>query len=101
LNVPWGLALSGPNFGIFSYALLVGHFGDGSISAFDPLTGNYLGTMQDGKGNNVFVDGLWGLQFGNGGNGGDAATLYFSAAPAGGQHGLFGSLKPASDSNLP
>lgn len=101
LNAPWGLALAGPNFGIFSYALLVSNFGDGSISAFDPLTGNYLGTMQDGNGNNVFIDGLWGLQFGNGGNGGDATTLYFAAAPAGGQHGLFGSLKPASDSNLP
>ncbi|MGH9664967.1 MAG: TIGR03118 family protein [Bryobacteraceae bacterium] len=101
LNVPWGLALSGPNFGIFSYALIVANFGDGSISAFDPLTGNYLGTMQDGNGNNLFIDGLWGLQFGNGGSGGDAATLYFAAAPAGGQHGLFGALKPASDSNLP
>ena len=30
LNVPWGLALAGPNFGVFSYALIVGNFGDGS-----------------------------------------------------------------------
>jgi uncharacterized protein (TIGR03118 family) len=101
LNVPWGVAVAGPNFGVFSYALIVGNFGDGTISAFDPITGDYLGTMQDGKGNNVAIDGLWGLIFGNGGNGGDPTTLYFAAAPVGGQHGLFGSLKPATDSNVP
>jgi hypothetical protein len=56
--------------------------------------------MQDGKGNNLSIDGLWGLQWGNGGNGGDPATLYFGSAPSGGQHGLFGSLKPAADSTL-
>jgi hypothetical protein len=57
--------------------------------------------MQDGKGNNIAIDGLWGLIFGNGGNGGDTRPLYFAAAPAGGQHGLFGSLKPAADSKVP
>jgi uncharacterized protein (TIGR03118 family) len=93
--------VAGPNFGVFSYTLIVGNFGDGAISAFDPITGDYLGTMQDGKGNNVAIDGLWGLIFGNGGNGGDPTTLYFGAAPMGGQHGLFGSLKPAADSNVP
>jgi uncharacterized protein (TIGR03118 family) len=106
LNVPWGLALAGQNFGVFSYALLVGNFGDGTIIAFDPVTGNYLGTMQDGKGNNLSIDGLWGLQFGSQGmggnaNGGDATALFFAAAPSGGQHGLFGSLRPAADSLVP
>jgi uncharacterized protein (TIGR03118 family) len=97
LNLPWGLAVTGANFGSFSYALIVGNFGDGTISAFDLNTGNYLGTMQDGKGNNISIDGLWGLQWGNLGNGGDPGTLYFAAAPAGGQHGLFGSLRPGPD----
>jgi len=100
LNLPWGLAVTGANFGSFSYALIVGNFGDGTISAFDLNTGNYLGTMQDGHGNNISIDGLWGLQWGNGGNGGDPGTLYFAAAPGGGAHGLFGSLKPAADSQL-
>jgi uncharacterized protein (TIGR03118 family) len=95
--LPWGVAVTGANFGSFSYALIVGNFGDGTISAFDLNTGNYLGTMQDGKGNNIAIDGLWGLQWGNGGSGGDPGTLYFAAAPAGGQHGLFGSLKPGPD----
>ena len=106
LNVPWGLALAGPNFGVFSYALIVGNFGDGTIAAFDPETGDYMGSMQDGKGNNLSIDGLWGLQFGSQGssgnaNGGDATTLYFAAAPSGGAHGLFGALRPAADSINP
>jgi uncharacterized protein (TIGR03118 family) len=100
LNLPWGVAVTGANFGSFSYALIVGNFGDGTISAFDLESGDYLGTMQDGKGNNLSIDGLWGLQWGNGGSGGDPGTLYFAAAPSGGQHGLFGSLKPAADSAL-
>lgn len=100
MNLPWGLAVTGANFGSFSYALIVGNFGDGTISAYDLESGNYLGTMQDGNGNNISIDGLWALQWGNGGNGGDPGTLYFTAAPSGGAHGLFGSLKPASDSTL-
>jgi uncharacterized protein (TIGR03118 family) len=97
LNLPWGLAVTGANFGSFSYALVVGNFGDGTISAFDLNSGDYLGTMQGGKGNNISINGLWGLQWGNGGSGGDASTLYFAASPGAGpsgysQHGLFGSL---------
>ncbi len=102
LNLPWGVAVTGANFGSFSYALVVGNFGDGTISAFDLESGNYLGTMQDGKGNNISIGGLWALQWGNGGSGGDAGTLYYAASPGAGpsgfsQHGLFGSLKPGPD----
>lgn len=105
LNLPWGVAVTGANFGAFSYALVVGNFGDGTISAFDLNSGNYLGTMQDGKGNNISISGLWGLQWGNGGSGGSGSALYFAASPGAdargfSQHGLFGSLKPASDSTL-
>jgi uncharacterized protein (TIGR03118 family) len=98
MNLPWGVAVTGANFGPFSYALIVGNFGDGTISAFDLNSGDYLGTMQDGNGNKIVITGLWGLQLGNGGMGGDPDTLYFAAAPGGsGQHGLFGSLKPGPD----
>ena len=102
LNLPWGVAVTGANFGSFSYALVVGNFGDGTIVAFDLNNGNYLGTMQDGKGNNISINGLWGLQWGNGGNGGSASALYFAASPGAdargfSQHGLFGSLKPGPD----
>jgi uncharacterized protein (TIGR03118 family) len=102
MNLPWGLAVTGANFGSFSYALIVGNFGDGTISAFDLNSGNYLGTMQDGKGNAISISGLWGLQWGNGGSGGSGSALYFAASPGAGpsgysQHGLFGSLKPGPD----
>jgi len=100
LNLPWGMAVTGANFGTFSYALVVGNFGDGTISAFDLNSGNYLGSMNDANGNPLSIDGLWGLQWGNGASGGDPGTLYFAAAPSGGAHGLFGSLKPAPGSQL-
>jgi hypothetical protein len=76
---------------------LVGNFGDGSINAFDPFTGNYLGNLRDADGTAIRIPGLWGLQFGNGRNGGDANTLYFAAGIAGDgnveDHGLLGSIQ--------
>ncbi len=44
------------------------------------------------------IDELWGLQFGNGVNGGDPGTLYFTAGIGEEEHGLFGSLKPTTAS---
>ena len=96
LNSPWGLALAPAKFGAFSNDLLVGNFGDGTINAFDPLTGNLLGTVKDSRGNPIVIDGLWSLIFGNGGNGGEPNRLYFTAGPGGELHGLFGSLAPAT-----
>jgi uncharacterized protein (TIGR03118 family) len=100
LNSPWGLALAPTNFGPFSGALLVGNFGNGRINAFDPATGNPLGTLQDPAGNPIAIQGLWGLLFGNGASGGDTRTLYFAAGIAGTNaiedHGLFGSISALS-----
>jgi hypothetical protein len=42
-------------------------------------------------------DGLWGLRFGNGGNGGDVNTLFFSAGINDEQDGLFGTLQAVLD----
>ena len=99
LNSPWGLALAPGNFGDFSNALLVGNFGDGAINAFDPCSGEFLGTLQDPSGTNIAISGLWGLSFGNGRGAGDATTLYFTAGTPGSgnveDHGLFGSIQPA------
>jgi uncharacterized protein (TIGR03118 family) len=96
LNSPWGIALAPTGFGGFGGALLVGNFGDGRINAFDPATGQFLGLLQDGAGLPIAIQGLWGLKFGNGGQGGDTQTLYFTAGIAGDgkveDHGLFGSL---------
>jgi uncharacterized protein (TIGR03118 family) len=90
LNSPWGVQIAPATFGKLGGALLVGNFGDGLISAFDPTTGAFLGTLQDQTGKNIQIDGLWGLQFGNNGNGGDANSLYFAAGPSQQRHGLFG-----------
>lgn len=92
LNSPWGLAMAPANFGEFSKDLLVGNFGDGSINAFDPATGNFLGPLRDKNGTPIFIDGLWGLILGNGGNGGDLDKIYFSAGLNDEVNGLFGSL---------
>jgi uncharacterized protein (TIGR03118 family) len=94
LDSPWGLALAPAGFGQFSGDLLVGNFGDGRINAFDPLTGAYQGALPDSMGQPLAIDGLHGLNFGNGANGGDAGTLYFAAgiSNSGVIHGLFGSI---------
>ena len=100
LNSPWGVAMAPSNFGDFSNTLLVGNFGDGTINAFDPCSGAYIGTLADQNGAAIAIPGLWALIFGNGHNGGDATILYFTAGiPGGGNledHGLFGSLQPAA-----
>jgi len=96
LNSPWGMTVAPANFGLFSGQLLVGNFGDGTINAFDPVSGTLVGTLKDTNGSPIAVEGLWDLKFGNGGNAGTTNTLYFTAGIAGGgsleDHGLFGSL---------
>lgn len=93
LDSPWGMAIAPPRFGQFSGALLVGNFGNGRIHAYNRFTGSYLGALRDGDGNPVVVDGLWGLEFGNGVTG-THNTLLFSAGPDDEAHGLFGSITP-------
>ena len=92
LNSPWGMALAPSGFGPFGGDLLVGNFGDGTINAFDPTTGAFLGTLSDQSGNPLVNPGLWGLTFGNGGNGGDKNSLYFTAGGADEASGVFGEI---------
>ena len=92
LNSPWGVTLAPASFGSFGNDLLVGNFGDGTINAFDPITGMFVGELRDADGNPIVNSGLWALAFGNGGSGFDPNTLYFTAGIAREQHGLFGSL---------
>ncbi|MEO8369384.1 MAG: TIGR03118 family protein [Candidatus Solibacter sp.] len=101
LNSPWGMVTARENFGDFSNALLVGNFGDGTINAYNPSTGAFLGTMQDTQGKPIVTPGLWGLQFGNGNAAGDTFALYFTAGISGPEgdaiesHGVFGSIQSA------
>jgi uncharacterized protein (TIGR03118 family) len=99
LNSPWGLAKAPASFGDFSNALLVGNFGNGLIHAYDPNTGAALGTLSDSGSNPIAVDGLWGLQFGNGINSQPTNTLFFSAGPGGETHGLYGRIDVVPEPN--
>jgi uncharacterized protein (TIGR03118 family) len=96
LNSPWGVALAGGNWGALSNSVLVGNFGDGHINAFDPTTGALKGTVQDATGAPIAIQGLWAIEFGNGGSGGDGNYLYFTAGifNNGVAAGLLGSLAP-------
>jgi uncharacterized protein (TIGR03118 family) len=92
LNAPWGMAIAPAGFGKFGGDLLVANFGDGTIAAFDPNTGNFIDQMRDASGNPISIDGIWGLVFGNGVSLGDANSLYFTAGPNSEFDGLFGKL---------
>jgi uncharacterized protein (TIGR03118 family) len=96
LDTPWGLAVAPADFGTFANALLVGNFGDGRISAYDPVSGKFLGTLSDGAGQPIVIPDLWALSVGNGDGAGRTDTLYFTAGIGDESHGLFGSLQPVS-----
>jgi uncharacterized protein (TIGR03118 family) len=89
LNAPWGLAQAPASFGRFGGALLVGNFGDGTIDAFSPITGHFLGALRDAHGRRIRIDGLWGIQFGNGLLSQETNALYAAAGPNDEQHGTF------------
>jgi uncharacterized protein (TIGR03118 family) len=98
LNTPWGLAIASSGFGDYAGDLLVGNFGDGTINVFNPTTGAYMATLNNVDGTPIVIPGLWALQVGNGGSGGDANAVYFTAGIPGpdmGNHGLFGRLQAA------
>lgn len=95
LASPWGMALAPSTFGQFGGDLLVGNFAynDSEINAFDPTTGKFLGTLTNASGQPILNPGLWALTFGNGSNGGDPNTLYFSAGINSEKDGLFGAIQ--------
>ncbi len=93
LHSPWGLAMAPANFGPLSGKLLVANnVPDGKINAFDPASGAFLGTLQDAKGEDIVINQVWAIQFGNGGNGGQPNELFFTAGPNQYRNGLFGKI---------
>jgi hypothetical protein len=101
LASPWGITLAPSTFGQFGGDLLVGNFSyqAGEINAFDPVSGAYQGTLADENGNTLLAgsQGLWYLTFGNGGNGGLADTLYFTAGLNAETDGIFGAIIPTPE----
>lgn len=100
LNYPWGVAIAPKDFGLYSGCLLVGNFGDGTLVAFHPRLKVALDYVRDEHGQRVVIDGLWGLQFGNGASLGEANHMYFAAGPNKEADGLFGKLQ-ANPATLP
>jgi uncharacterized protein (TIGR03118 family) len=92
-NEPWGIAHAPSNFGLFSNALLVGNTGSGSIAAFNPSTGKFVGFLKNSTGTVITNPGLWAIYFGAGNtDSGPTNTLYFNAGIQNYLHGLFGSI---------
>lgn len=93
LNAPWGLAIAPASFGSrLGGDLLVGNFGDGTITAFNLTTGHSNGPLQTTGGAPLSIDGLWALIPGNGGMGGSTDNIYFTAGPNNESGGEFGVL---------
>jgi uncharacterized protein (TIGR03118 family) len=108
LNAPWGVTAAPASFGTFASDILVGNFGDGTISAFD-TTGKFVGQLTDASGKVLVNPGLWDMVFGGGGGAsndpGVAGTLYITAGGSSGQPNfptggsataVFASLAPAA-----
>ena len=67
LNQAWGIAAAPGNFGPLSNTLLVSNNSvRGTINAFDPITGKFVGTIKDQNGKPIILNNLWGIAFGGG-----------------------------------
>ena len=94
LNQPWGIALAPGNFGPLSNTLLISNNTNrGTINAFDPNTGKFVGSVKDTHGNRIVIDQLWGIDFGDGtGPNGGVNQLFFAAGPNNNFAGEFGTI---------
>jgi uncharacterized protein (TIGR03118 family) len=94
LNQPWGIAAAPKNFGPLSNTLLISNNTNrGTINAFDPTTGKFVGVVKDSNGKVIVIDQLWGIDFGDGlGKNGPASHLYFAAGPSNNLAGTFGTI---------
>jgi uncharacterized protein (TIGR03118 family) len=94
LDAPWGIARAPRSFGRFGGDLLIGNFGNGRINAYEREDDHFEheGQLRTGHEEPLEIDGLWALEFGNGGAAGPTDTLFFTAGPEEESHGLFGSI---------
>jgi uncharacterized protein (TIGR03118 family) len=94
LATPWGVTLAPHNFGDFSDKLLIGNFSNefGEVNAFDPDSGQFLGTLRDKNGNPIRNPYLWAVIVGNGTNNTSEDQLYLTAGPEGETRGVFATI---------
>jgi uncharacterized protein (TIGR03118 family) len=95
LNQPWGFAAAPKNFGPLSNTLLISNnVNHGTISGFDAITGEFVGTVKDMNGKPIVINQLWGIGFGGGtANNGAKSALYFTAGPDNNLAGTFGVIQ--------
>jgi len=94
MNSPWAIVQAPADFGAFSSDLLIGNFGSGSIMAFNLSTRSFVGLVLDESELPMRINGLWALEFGNGGSAGPTNTLFFTAGTFGEAYGSFGTILP-------
>ena len=94
LNQPWGIAAAPKNFGPLSNTLLISNnTNNGTINAFDGLTGQFVGTVRGTNGRVIRIDQLWGIDFGDGtGKNGRVNQMFFTAGPFNNLAGTFGTI---------
>ncbi len=94
LSAPWGVAIAPTGWGQFGGDLLVANNnGPGVVNAYDVSTGAFEGSVTINVGGPASTSAdLWGIAFGNGGVGGSANSLYFTAGLPSESDGLFGAL---------
>ena len=100
LDSQWGVAIAPASFGVFGGDILIGNFGNGMISAYDPTSFTYRGLLTDGTGKPLAYPSLWELLPAStavtnstlASAAARPATVYFTAGLAGEQHGLFGAI---------
>jgi uncharacterized protein (TIGR03118 family) len=83
LSEPWGLTVAPSSFGRFGGDLLVASFGDGHIDAYRRSGSGWKhdGELSGTNGKPLVVNGVWGIEFGNGGLAGTRDTLFAAAGP--------------------
>jgi uncharacterized protein (TIGR03118 family) len=94
LNQAWGMAVAPRDFGPLSNTLLVSNNSvEGTINAFDPLSGKFIGTLKDTSGKRIVLNNLWGIAFGGGNaNSGAKNTLFVTVGPGIGSDELAGTF---------
>jgi uncharacterized protein (TIGR03118 family) len=92
LNQPWGFAMAPSNFGVFGNDLLVSNnVNAGTVVAFDPNTGAFLGTLSTAAGKKLVLGGVWGIEFGGGApQNGNTNSLYWVGGPKNDTAGIYG-----------
>ncbi len=86
LNQAWGVALAPNNFGPLSNTLLVSNNSiDGTINAFDPKTGEFVGTIRNEHGERIIFNNTWQIAFGGGTSANGAQNeLFVTVGPGNG-----------------